>query len=58
MFAGKNHHRSTDYFVDSDSESDDNGRHNEAYLDDASSTISDELFKSNSEGQGANHGKL
>ncbi|XP_067944016.1 uncharacterized protein [Watersipora subatra] len=51
LHLGIAHHRSTDNFVDSDSGSDtDPGRHNDAYLDDASSTISDELFKASSDG--------
>lgn len=33
------------------------GIYNGAYVDDASSTISDELFKSNSEGPEESHGK-
>lgn len=46
------------YFLDSSSESEsDSGRPNDAYLDDASSTLSDELFKSTSEGQANDIGK-
>lgn len=47
--------KSTDYFIDTSSESESDsgmapGHPNDAYIDDASSTISDEMFKSTSDG--------
>ncbi|KAF6020501.1 hypothetical protein EB796_021191 [Bugula neritina] len=55
MHIGKSGYRKrNDYFVDSSSDSDSDsgrgGQHNDAYIDDASSTVSDEMFKSTSEG--------